>query len=167
MRVVVVSDTHDNLDAIDAFLKEIKDIDYSALIHAGDIISPFALKKFAGIKYFGVFGNNDGERSLLAKVARENNMVLEDQPLFIELENYKIAVIHGVDGAEKTETLVNALARSGLFSLVVYGHLHKIDVKKIGETLVVNPGTLSGYLADRRTYALVDLEEKIVEIREL
>lgn len=167
MKVVVVSDTHDNLEACEQFLKEIKEIGFEMVIHAGDIVSPFTLKKFAGLPLYGVYGNNDGERLVLSKIARENSMVLEEQPLFIEKDGYRIAVVHGVGGSEKTKKLVEALGRSGLFDLVVYGHLHVIDVQRIGDTLVVNPGTLAGYLAEKKTYAIVDLDKKVVEIREL
>ncbi|RLE58209.1 MAG: metallophosphoesterase [Thermoprotei archaeon] len=167
MKVVVISDSHDNQEAVEQFLKEIREVEFNMLIHAGDIISPFTLKKFTGFPFYGVYGNNDGERQILSKIARENNMVLEEQPLFIEKDGYRIVIVHGVGGSEKTKKLVEALGKSGLFDLVVYGHLHIIDVQKIGDTIVLNPGTLAGYLAEKKTYAIVDLDKKIVEIREL
>lgn len=167
MRLLVVSDTHDNLDAVDALLGAVKGEDFDAVIHAGDIVSPFTLKKFAGLKFYGVFGNNDGERLVLSRVAQENGMVLVEQPLFLELGGHRIAVIHGVRGAEDTHKLVVSLAKSGDYDLVVYGHLHRTDIREIAGTLIVNPGALSGYLAGRRTYAWVDLEKRVVEIAEV
>jgi len=49
----------------------------------------------------------------------------------------------------------------------VYGHTHQIDVQQVGEALVLNPGTLSGYLAGKRTYAIVDLDTLQADIVEL
>lgn len=165
--MIVVSDSHDNLDAVKRFLEAVKGEEADAVIHAGDIVSPFTLKMFAGYRLYGVYGNNDGERLVLSKVAAENGMVLVEQPLFLELGGYKIVVVHGVRGAEDTHRLVVSLAKSGDFDLVVYGHLHKVDIREVSETLIVNPGTLSGYLAGRRTYAVVDLEKRVVEVREV
>ncbi len=167
MKLLIVSDSHDNLEAVERLLASLKGEEFDALIHAGDIVSPFTLKMFAGHKFYGVFGNNDGERLALSRVAADNGMVLVEQPLFIELNGYRIAVLHGVRGAEDTHRLVNSLARSGDYDLVVYGHLHQVDVREVGDTLVVNPGTLAGYLADRRTYAVVDMEKRVAEVAEV
>ncbi|UNQ74368.1 metallophosphoesterase [Infirmifilum sp. NZ] len=165
-RIAIISDTHDNLDAVNAFLARTGG-SIDAIIHAGDIVSPFTLRLFKGFKVYAVFGNNDGEKLLLAKTAENVGVVLEEAPLFLKINGRSIAVIHGASTPEKTEQLVEALARSGLFDIVVYGHTHRVDVRKIGETLVVNPGALSGYLATTRTFAVVDLEKLSVEVIEV
>jgi hypothetical protein len=63
--------------------------------------------------------------------------------------------------------VVDALADSGHFDLVIYGHTHKADVRKVKNTLVVNPGEVSTYLYGKSTVALVDLEKLEAEIVEL
>jgi putative phosphoesterase len=166
-RIAVVSDSHDNLESISLFLEHVRQEKPEAVIHAGDIISPFALRMFAGAKMYGVYGNNDGEKLLLKRTADELGIILEEQPLFFKVEPFSIAVIHGADGLDKTQKLARALAKSGEYRLVVYGHTHKPDAQHIGETLVLNPGALSGYLAGKRTYAVVDLETLQVDIIEL
>jgi len=166
-RITVVSDTHDNLEAINLFVEHMKKEKVDAVIHAGDIVSPFSLRMFKGLKLYAVYGNNDGEKILLKKTADELGIVLEEQPLLIESGPYSILVIHGSDGMEKTQRFARALAKSGEFRLVVYGHTHQVDVQHFGETLLLNPGTLSGYLAGKRTYAIVDLETLQADIIEL
>lgn len=166
-RIAVVSDSHDNLEAISLFIEHVKKENIEAIIHAGDIVSPFALRMFKGLKLYAVFGNNDGEKLLLKKAADELGITLEEQPLFVTIEPYSIAVIHGVGGLEKTQKFAKALAKSGDFRLVVYGHTHQIDVQHVGEALVLNPGALSGYLAGKRTYAIVDLDTVQADIVEL
>ncbi len=168
-RIIVLSDTHDNLENIKKVIKHIKEIDPVFVIHAGDIISPFALKMFneTGKKTYFVFGNNDGEKILSAKIAEQYGFIISEQPLFIDYEKYKIVVIHGINGSDKTKRFVNVLAKSGEFDLVVYGHLHEVEVTRVNNTLIVNPGELSGYLTGKATFAIVDLDEKSVEIKEL
>ena len=164
MKIAVVSDSHDNLGNIRRAVEDIKKRQLNVVVHAGDIISPFALKLFQGLKLYAVFGNNDGERLLLSKIAEKYGFTLEEQPLFLTLEGYRVAVIHGVDGADKTHRFAYALAKSDEFDAVIYGHLHEAEVKRIGSTLVLNPGELSGYLSGKASYAVLDLEELSAEI---
>ncbi|MEZ0346577.1 MAG: metallophosphoesterase [Infirmifilum sp.] len=166
MRIAVISDSHDHLEALNNFITKVKG-EVEVIIHAGDIVSPFALRALRGFKVYAVFGNNDGEKLLLKKTADELGIVLEEPPLFLTLEDKKIAVIHGASTPDKTELLVQALAQSGLFHLVIYGHTHKADVRKIKDTLIVNPGTISGYLAPTRTFAVVDLDSMHVDLVEV
>lgn len=166
VEVAVVSDTHDNIDAVKVFLEKIRGRT-DTVIHAGDIVSPFTLRLFKGFKVFAVYGNNDGEKLLLRRVADEIGATLDEAPLFLDIGGKSIAVIHGASTPEKTEKLVEALSKSGLFHLVVYGHTHKADVRVVGSTLVVNPGTLSGYLAATRTFAIVDLNRMSVDLVEV
>ena len=63
--------------------------------------------------------------------------------------------------------VAEALADSGHYDLVVYGHTHVPDIRKVKNTLVVNPGEVSTYLYGKSTVALVDLDTlngKIVEL---
>ncbi|MEM4790806.1 MAG: metallophosphoesterase [Thermofilum sp.] len=166
-RVAVVSDSHDRVDNLRRFAEEARREAVEVVIHAGDIVSPFALRELRGFKIYAVFGNNDGEKLLLSRVAGELGAALTEQPLFTSIGGRDVAIVHGASSPELTAKLVEALARSNLFSIVVYGHTHKLDVRRVGETLVVNPGTLSGYLADKATYALVDLDTLEVEIVEV
>jgi len=168
-KIVILSDSHDNLPVIRKALPYIKEINPDFIIHAGDIISPFTLKLFKEVKkkFYGVFGNNDGEKILLLKIAHDLGFTIREQPLFINTGNYKIVVIHGIDGKEETKKFVRALAKSKEFDLVVYGHIHEIDVSAINGVLVVNPGELSGYLTGKSTFAIVDLDEKRVKIKEI
>lgn len=166
-RVAIISDSHDSLRNLRKFAELAKREGIDTIIHAGDIVSPFALRELRGFRVFAVFGNNDGEKLLLSKVASELGAVLAEQPLFVSLNSREIAIVHGASSPESTAKLVEAFARSGLFSVVVYGHTHKLDVRRVGETLVVNPGPLSGYLADKATYALVDLGTLEVEVVEI
>jgi len=159
MLIGIMSDTHDNLvlvrKAIELFNR--KKVEY--VIHAGDYTSPFTLELFKDLRceYVGIFGNNDGDKVLLLERAEGH---IRNQPYIFTLNNKKIVVMH-------EHQVADALADSGHFDLVVYGHTHKPDVRKMKNTLLVNPGEVSSYLYGKSTVALVDLDKMEAEIIEL
>ena len=159
MLIGIMADTHDNLalvrKAIELFNR--KEVEY--VIHAGDYTSPFTLKLFKDLRceYVGIFGNNDGDKVLLLERAEGN---IRNQPYVFTLNDKKIVVMH-------EHQVADALADSGHFDLVVYGHTHKPDVRKMKNTLLVNPGEVSSYLYGKSTVALVDLVTMEAEIVDL
>lgn len=156
MLIGIISDTHDNLNltrkAIDLF--NMKKTDF--VIHAGDFTSPFTLKLFKELtcKYVGIFGNNDGDKLLLLERSGGN---IYNQPYIFTLNNKKIIVLH-------EHHLVDALADSGHFDMIVYGHTHEPIVRRVKHTLVVNPGEAGSWLYGKSTVALADLDKMEAEI---
>jgi hypothetical protein len=159
MLIGIIADTHDNLiytrKAIELFNK--RKVEH--VIHAGDYTSPFTLKLFKELncKYDGVFGNNDGDKLLLLERSEGN---IHNQPYIFTLNNKKIIVMH-------EHHVINALADSGHFELVIYGHTHEPDVRKVKHTLIVNPGEAGTWLYGTSTVALTDLNKMEAEIIEL
>lgn len=167
--VGVIADTHDNLPALDKILSELEGRGVKVVIHAGDIVAPFTLRRILakGFELRGVFGNNDGEVVLLSRVAQERGATLTHQPLHLQLGGREVLVLHGLAGMQETRDLVTRLAGAGVFDVIVYGHTHEVDVRRVGKTLVLNPGEACGYLTGRRTFAVLDLERLAVEILEV
>lgn len=143
MRIGIVSDTHDNLRAIEKIVELFKKEKVELIIHAGDIISPFAAVKFkeAGVPFYAVFGNNDGEKILLEKKISEFGKI-EEGLLVLEFEGFKIAVSHKPAAPE---------ALASQFDLVVYGHTHKVDIRQVKESWIVNPGEGGAWLTGKST----------------
>ncbi|GAI15288.1 unnamed protein product, partial [marine sediment metagenome] len=56
------------------------------------------------------------------------------------------------------EKLIAALAESQKYEVIIYGHTHRTDLRKIGKTLIINPGECGGWLSGKSTIALLDLE---------
>ncbi len=158
MKIAVISDTHDNKTAIKEAFRIIESRGINLTLHLGDIISPFVsdfIREVYTGKLIAILGNNDGEKFFLKKKFESNGFELKElKPVKIELEGRKIILMH-----EPIE--VDSLARSGDFDVILYGHLHKIDNRKIGNTLILNPGEACGYLTGKRTFAILDL--KILE----
>ncbi len=150
MIIGIISDTHDNLDNLRKTVNLFKEKGVEHIIHAGDYTSPFtsrALKDYTG-GFTGIFGNNDGDKVLLSKMFQGR---IFPQPHIFQLHGKRIVVMHEPD-------VVDALAESGHFDLVVYGHTHEPVIKKVNNTLVVNPGEVAGWLYGKPSAIIVDLE---------
>jgi putative phosphoesterase len=154
----IMSDSHDNLDAIRKAVKIFNNKDLDLIIHAGDLISPFTAKEFQKLnpELIGVYGNNDGEREGL-KSAYNDICHLEDFKE-ISIEGWKFAVIHGTNPA-----IVDSLALSGKYDVVVRGHTHKLEILT-GETMVINPGEVCGYISEEKTIVLLDTDDLSFEV---
>lgn len=162
MLLAIISDTHDNLPMVSKLIENLRKKDVKTVIHAGDVIAPFTLKAFKGLNLSFVYGNNDGERKMLREVAEK----LGFQPLGdfgrLEINGLNFAVIHG-----QNEEIVEALAKSGMYDVVVRGHSHISEERKVGKALVLNPGEVCGYLSGRHTFMLFDTKSKKAELLSL
>ncbi|MEM4632162.1 MAG: metallophosphoesterase [Pyrobaculum sp.] len=164
MLVGVVSDSHDDVDSIKKAGEALKRRGVSLVIHAGDWVSPFTARFLRealgeGIRVVGVWGNNEGERPYFLENAKRFGVEILGEAGELEAAGRKVAVYHGT-----SPILLNALVKSGLYDVVVYGHTHKAVIERVGKTLVVNPGELCGCLTNRSTYAVLNLESLEAEL---
>ena len=162
MKIGLMADTHDNLRMIERAVSVFEGEGVGAVLHAGDFIAPFALralKEALGVDLYGVFGNNDGERTGLKALLGDR---LLPAPALWELGGWRVLLAH-----ELTPEGARALAEGGALRLVAFGHTHEALVERLGETLIVNPGEAGGWLYGRPTVAVVDLRELKAEIRPL
>jgi len=159
MKIAVISDTHDNLDNISKVVSIINEQDVDILIHLGDYVSPFIKRVFDNLNekikenFYGVWGNNDGDKPfLLENLGQICNIV--GRELLAEFGGKKVYAVHDCD-----EKVINAIAKSGDFNIVLYGHTHSTVTKKLNNgVLVVNPGEACGYLSQNASFAIVDTE---------
>ena len=169
MLVGVLSDSHDNIEGVRKAIELFNDRGVDFVFHLGDIVSPFTLRLFGKLESdFGIiFGNNDGDKLLLSSIAREYGFIISEPPLLLELADRKILALHGWRDPRYTVGLVYSLARSGAYDVILYGHTHRVDIRKIGGTLIVNPGEVHGYISGKSTIAIVDLDKLEVEVVEI
>jgi uncharacterized protein len=156
MIIGIIADTHDNMITLKKAVAYFNARKVRHVIHAGDFVSPFTFRVLKGLTadFTGIFGNNDGDRLLLQK---RSGGKLHNQPLLLELASRKIIVMH-------EHTIVDALAASGHYDLVIYGHTHEAEIRKVRDTLLINPGEASGWLYGKTTVAVADLTEMKAEI---
>ncbi len=158
----IISDTHDNMDAIRTAVEFFNSKNVEIVLHAGDLISPFTVNEFKKLnsKFYAVFGNNEGEREGLRK--KFDNLCKLSDFLELDYKGIKISVYHGT-----IPFILNALAESQIYDIIVTGHTHRPEIKRIENTLIVNPGECCGYLTGKRTIALLNTENMSVEIIEI
>jgi putative phosphoesterase len=141
MLIAVMSDTHDHLKNLEKAIALIRGRKAELIIHCGDFVAPFTLRLLdsSGIPVHGVFGNNDGDRFAMARLAFTELSRVTLHGLFGNLNagGWNIAFTHH-------EETALGLLHGGGFSMVCFGHSHRNKVKEISGTLLLNPGELMG-----------------------
>ena len=109
------------------------------VIHAGDIVSPETVQAFDGIKLIGVLGNND---LVVRELTSAFDKIGEVRGEFCEIEQDKLvfAVYHGTNSRRK-----ESLIQCGSYDVVICGHTHRAQNKKVGKTLIINLGAANGW----------------------
>ena len=161
MKIGIISDTHDNLPQIKKAVEIFNREKVELVLHAGDFVSPFTFLEFKNLNcpLKGVFGNNDGDKLYLQEKFKG---IGEIYPTLYEtnIDHKNIIMLH-------EEKLIDALAESQKYEVIIYGHTHRTDLRKIGKTLIINPGECGGWLSGKSTIALLDLENlepKIIDL---
>lgn len=157
MKIGIISDSHDRVENTQKALALLKEKGVKVLIHCGDFCAPFMmneLSKFDG-EVHCIFGNID-DRFVTPNRARDLGINFHGDIAELEFDGKKIAANHYPHFAE-------ALAYSGKYDAVFYGHDHIAAKKKIGNTLLCNPGELMGWKG-HVSFAIYDTETNDVEI---
>ena len=141
MLIAVMSDSHDNIWNLRKAISIIGKEGAGMIIHCGDFTAPFMLQELeeAGIPVHGVFGNNDGDQYLLTKLSLTSlkNIVLHGLIGEVDADGFLIAFTHqGMVG--------EGLASTAKYKMVCFGHSHVFLEKRIGNTILLNPGEIMG-----------------------
>ncbi len=161
--VGVISDTHDRVETARRGVRLLRDLGADIIVHLGDYVAPFTLKAIleeaGNARFYGVFGNNDGEKQGLLRAAGEAGATLSEPPLTVEIGGVRFLLLHGFGSPQQTREIVEALAASGRWGAVLYGHTHEPHKTVLGNgALLLNPGDGGGVLR-RPTVATVKVEE--------
>jgi len=150
MRIGVVSDTHGSTRNTLQAVAMLESLQVEAVLHCGDLVSAGLVPLFAGWPTHFIFGNCDIDTAEMRAAIAEAGQTCHGRFGSLELEGRKIAMIHGDDHHRFRET-----CQSGDYDLVCYGHTHRFEHHRDGNTLVLNPGAL--YRANPLSFAVVDL----------
>ena len=173
MKIGVMSDSHDNLPRIRQAVARFAQAGCERLLHAGDIVAPFAAKEMARFegRVSGVFGNNDGEREGLLKAWPE----LSPAPRRLEIAGRRIVLVHALSDLGRASALDGDEAaadylRMAEAEILISGHTHEAFVRHDHAgvpVLHVNPGETGGWVTGRATVAILDTKSLTVHIAEL
>ena len=152
----IISDTHENEEAITKAVNIFKQKNVELVVHCGDIISPPMLEHFRGLNVKFIYGNNDGEKAGLNSKAKELGFEEFSDEKEFEYKNRKFFAYHGT----RKDKLELAIA-SNKYDYVLTGHTHIRRDQKFGRTRVINPGAL--FRISPYTIALLDVENDKLE----
>jgi len=171
MKIGVISDIHDNIANLEKAIEVLNKEQVDLIFFCGDLCSSNTLEPFQNLNapVKAVFGNMDKDRASILEKLKQSGLNFEYSPegglkWDLELNSKRVAVVHG-DNEYFTNNLVNSRELDFVFS----GHTHSPHIKKIGETLWINPGPICGRTGlDKKpinpSLTIVDLQTKKAEI---
>jgi len=158
MLVGVIADSHDRLPTLRRAVALFVRMEVPVLLHAGDLIAPFAAKLIAPpsvpdtMKVYCCYGNNDGERAGLKNVLPQ----VVDGTIDMDIDGCRVVMNHFIDWIKPGEIDVA--------DVVISGHTHEIVNETREGKLLLNPGECCGWLTDRPTVALLDTDKREAQI---
>ncbi len=162
MKIGVISDTHDRLPTFRRAIATFHRLKVDAIFHAGDFVAPFAAKLIApavlATPLYCCLGNNDGERTGLKKILPG----VIDGTVTAKLGaggGKTIVMNHFIDWFKPAEIAAA--------DIVISGHTHEVVNETKGGKLYLNPGECCGWVTDRCTVALLDVEAMKADIIEV
>jgi putative phosphoesterase len=150
MLIGVVSDTHGQLVLARAAVRMLESLKVERVLHCGDIGSAEIISLFAAWPTHFVFGNVDYDRARFRAAIKEAGQTCHDNFGEVEWEARRIALLHGDDARKLDETIL-----CGQYDLVCHGHTHVAAKRRVGTTLVLNPGAV--FRANPHSIAVVEL----------
>ena len=130
MLIAILSDTHDNVPNTKLAVEKAIAMGAEVLFFCGDFCAPGAALAIADFKgpIHAIFGNNDGDKlNIFQRMSTKNTGVkfyLEAEAEF-DVDGLKIALTH-------YPLYGRALARTGDYDLVCFGHSHIASIETYG-----------------------------------
>lgn len=136
MKLLVISDSHDNIVRLKHIIGFAKACKADAIIHCGDWNTPLAVKQFSRVKIpvYGVLGNADIDPGIKIKMQKAKIKYKEDF-LELKLNGWIIGICH-------YPTKLDGVIKSQKYDLLLHGHTHLKRDETQGRTRIVNPGAL-------------------------
>lgn len=150
MKILVLSDTHGDIDKAEKAIKSNSDVDL--IIHLGDYFrdAQKLSSMFPEIPFEYIYGNSD--------------FMIEDVPAekLLEYDGKKIFITHGHRYSVKWDyEKLHKKAEEMCVDLLLFGHTHIADVIEKGNYFLVNPGSISDPRDDsNESYAIIEINEK-------
>lgn len=185
MKAAVISDIHDHITNLLEVLTHPAALECNVLLCCGDICSPFIVdvinEHWSHPVHF-VFGNNDGDRFMISeKAGQANKSRNDDHKLHLHGEYLfkdRGTSLSGLPddtslGMTHYPEIARHLTSSGDRRMICYGHSHIPGISEVDQTILVNPGSVMGYIPSERknvphSFAvtnLVTLSAELIHIR--
>ena len=156
-RLGIISDTHiSHLSSAVDLAEQLLNGPFTqvdAILHAGDMVLADFADCFGDIPFYAVQGNMDAPRA--------------DLPLkrIIKLGEFRIGLIHGWGAPDHVpQNVCSAFAADAPeLDLLIFGHSHTPYLKRVGQTILFNPGSALDHrgFADSCSVGLVEIGQQI------
>ena len=162
VRLGILSDTHGRADACRLAVRTLLDMGAQALAHCGDVGEESVLDELAGHPVWFVWGNNDLDRSRLARYAADLGLACLGNLGRFQLGGKTFALTHGDNASVIAAIRAAAASREpaagpagGPDDYLLTGHTHVAHDRRDDRLRWINPGAL--YRAQPKTVALLDV----------
>ena len=162
MKIVIISDIHDNLVNLKKFLSWVKKNKIEEIICCGDVTNAETLNILASnfkSKIHLVRGNIELYEEI--EVKKYNNIKYYSRAGRVKINNRFIGICHEPYNFQK-------VLEKGEVEIIFYGHTHKPWINefeyKNRKIKTINPGTLGGVF-QKGTFAFWDTENKIIKLK--
>ena len=160
MIIAVIADIHDNLANLEKCLTWCNQNKVANIICCGDITNvetiTYLAKNFLG-EIFVVTGNAEIYEE--KDITKLTNINYGGDISINEIGGLNIGLCHQPEKIKKIEELTPLD-----LDFIFYGHTHRPDLKKDGNTTIANPGTLAGIFTPA-TFAILNTENKNLELK--
>jgi uncharacterized protein len=157
MKIGLITDTHNQYQKIELARTTFCQLGCSHVLHCGDFCD---LRAYSGML---------DDRYELSYVTDHNghDFGMPNNPFqHLTVANKTIALYHNTyDKDTRGQTIVRALVDSQEFDIVLYGHLHYINLRlpdKYNRTVAINPGGY--YFDDLSTFCVLDIFHLTVDV---
>lgn len=150
MKIAVFSDIHDNLARWREAVKIIAEGNIEIGICLGDVTNLETLEEVSKTfeKLYFALGNGDWQIKNNQGSAPENVEVFEKSGEIL-LAGKKVGIAHDEKTAKK-------ILEQNDLDIIFYGHSHTPWEKKLGDTVMLNPGEIAGHFG-KASFAIFDL----------
>lgn len=145
MKIALISDTHKKFSLAKDAIDRLVSCGAQYIVHAGDICQYDTIEyiKNTGLPYVAVYGNNDAHM-----VQYHNDFNLVKEPYYFKIEDIKFKLMH----------LPYYLSPDS--DIVIYGHTHIFEAKKVQNTLFLNPGEVCAREKPKSESVLLEIDTK-------
>lgn len=160
MRIGIISDTHDDVQALDHALGVLRVEGIDVLLHCGDLCTPATMEALADFDTWVARGNMDRHMDLDATARRTIDRDRFADRHRLTLDGRSAILLHG-HHQEELRSIISA----GTYAYVFHGHTHRRRDQRVGSTRIINPGALGGMRWQRRSFCILDLTADEVDFR--
>ncbi len=143
MKIAVISDTHKKFSLAKEAIDNLIANGAQYIVHAGDVCEYDTIEyiKNTRLPYVAVYGNNDYHM-----VQYQSDFNLVKEPHYFKIEDVKFKLMH----------MPYYLTPDS--NVVIYGHTHIFEAKKVQNTLFLNPGEVCAREKPRSESVLLHID---------